>query len=92
MLDMVEHFGRFGVVETRPGPSDGAFPARLLVESEVGFTEDVHPRRGLHVVHVPEARDEDVAEVAIDSAIEASPHPDEEIIAGYFSKVERFRR
>jgi len=92
MLDMVEHFGKFGVVETRPGPSDGAFPARLLVESEVGFTEDVHPRRGLHVVHVPEARDEDVAEVAIHSAIEASPHRAEEIIAGYFSKVERFRR
>ena len=92
MLDMVEHFGKFGVVETRPGPSDGAFPARLLVESEVGFTEDVDPRRGLHVIHVPEARDEDVAEIAINSAIEASPHPDEEIIAGYFSKVERFRR
>ena len=88
--DMVEHFGEFGVIEHRPGPADGAFPPRLLVETEVGFKDKVHPLRGLHPVHVPEARDPAVAEAEIRSAIDASPHPDEQITAGYLTKVARF--
>ena len=90
MLDMVEHFGEFGVIEDRPGPADGAFPPRLMVETEVGFKDKVHPLRGLHPVHVPEARDPAVAEAEIRSAIDASPHPDEQITAGYLTKVARF--
>ena len=43
--DMVANFGKLGVVERRPGPKDGHFPADLLVESEVGFDEPVDPRR-----------------------------------------------
>ena len=30
MLDMVEHFGKFGVIEGRPGPSDGHVPGTTV--------------------------------------------------------------
>ncbi|HYO79802.1 MAG TPA: LodA/GoxA family CTQ-dependent oxidase [Bryobacteraceae bacterium] len=34
---MVTDFGRMGVVQRRPGPDDGRFPARMYVESDVSF-------------------------------------------------------
>jgi hypothetical protein len=34
---MVTDFGKLGIVERRPGPADGAFPAVMYVESGVGF-------------------------------------------------------
>ena len=89
---MVKDFGKLGVVETLPGPSDGAFPSELLVESEVGFEHDVHPLRNLRRLHVPEARDPAVAEVAIQNAVDASPFPDEQVMADYFEKFDAFRR
>jgi hypothetical protein len=33
MQQMVDHFGDIGVIEARPGPSDGKFPGILLVEN-----------------------------------------------------------
>lgn len=38
---MVEEWFRQGLVRDRPGPADGRFPARLKVESDVGY--DVEP-------------------------------------------------
>jgi hypothetical protein len=89
---MVTDFGKLGVVETLPGPTDGKFPSELLVEWEVGFGRDVHPLRNLRMLHVPEARDPAVAEVAISNAIDASPYSEEEVTAGYFEKFDAFRR
>jgi hypothetical protein len=34
---MVEHWGDLGLVTEQPGPIDGAFPAVMLVETNVGF-------------------------------------------------------
>jgi L-Lysine epsilon oxidase N-terminal/L-lysine epsilon oxidase C-terminal domain len=92
IAQMVTEFGKLGVVEERPGPADGAFPASILVESEVSYEHRVHPLRNLHTIHVPEARDPAVADEAIASAIEASGHPAEEVSAGYLPKVDRFGR
>ena len=90
---MVGHFGRLGIVEVRPGPSDNiAFPPRILVESELGFPDDVLHDRNLHLLHVPEARDPDVAETAIANAIAASPFTEAEVTAGYIAVVDRFPR
>jgi hypothetical protein len=88
---MVGAFGKLGVVEARPGPDDGAFPAEILVEADVGFDdEDVPHDRNLRLLHVPEARDPRRADAAIAAAIDAAPHPDHQIRAGYFEKVARF--
>jgi hypothetical protein len=89
---MVRDFGKLGVIETRPGPDGGDFPERILVESEVGFEGEVNPRRNLRPLHVPEARDPDFAEVAIARAVHARGVADEEVVAGYFEKVDRFPR
>lgn len=90
IAQMVTDFGKLGVVEARPGPDDGAFPETILVESEVSFKHDVHPRRNLRTIHVPEARNPDVAEEAIANAIDASGYPPEEVSAGYLPKLDRF--
>jgi hypothetical protein len=92
--EMVNDFGKLGVIETRPGPPDGAFPTSLLVESEVTFEGEVDPLRNLHTLHVPEARglDPDEADTVLTRAVEASGHPPEQVQAGYFAKLDRFRR
>lgn len=87
---MVTEFGKLGVVEARPGPADGKFPSTIYVESEDGFEDQVSPRRNLYILHVPEARDPEVAEEAIARAVEAAPFPAEEVMAGYFDRVEPF--
>ena len=92
IAQMVEDFGKLGVVETRPGPGDGAFPSSILVESEVTYEHEVHLRRNLHTIHVPEARDPAAAPEAIAGAVEASGHPPEEVSAGYLPKVDRLGR
>jgi hypothetical protein len=89
---MVRDFGKLGVIETRPGPSDGDFPRRILVESEVGFEREVNPRRNLRPLHVPEAHDPAIAETAIAHAVHARGLKDEEVVAGYIEKVDRFPR
>jgi hypothetical protein len=38
--NMVEQWGRLGLVTELPGPSDGAFPAVMKVETHVGFTTE----------------------------------------------------
>jgi hypothetical protein len=88
---MISEFGKLGVVEARPGPADGKFPKTILVESEVGFEGEVDPRRNLYILHVPEARDPEVAEQAIAGALDAVAPPSEEVMAGYFANVDRFR-
>ncbi len=90
IAQMVTDFGKLGVVETRPGPADGAFPASILVESEVTYEHEVDRLRNLHTIHVPEARDPEVAEEAIAAAIDASGLPPEQVSAGYLPKVDRF--
>ena len=37
LRNMVEHWGDLGLVTEQPGPTDGAFPAVMLVETNVGF-------------------------------------------------------
>jgi hypothetical protein len=37
LRNMVEHWGQLGLVTEQPGPTDGAFPAVMLVETNVGF-------------------------------------------------------
>jgi L-Lysine epsilon oxidase N-terminal/L-lysine epsilon oxidase C-terminal domain len=91
MNDMVSEFGKFGIVESRPGPGDGEFPDTILVESEVGFEGDPPPKRNTHLLHVPEARDAAVREDAVADALEQAAVPaDAEVSAGYFSNVDRF--
>lgn len=46
---MVSDFGALGVVEPRPGPPDGAFPATLFVESPPGVPEPEHHQTNLTV-------------------------------------------
>jgi hypothetical protein len=91
-IQMVTDFGKMGVVEVLPGPEDGAFPSEIFVESEVGFDFEVDDRRNSIALHVPEAHDPEVAEVAIDRAIVASGHPPEHVNAGYMANVDPFRR
>ena len=37
---MMESWGQLGIVTEQPGPSDGAFPAVMKVETNVGFTSE----------------------------------------------------
>ena len=94
MDQMITEFGKLGVVEPRQGPSDGAFPGQLMVESEIGFDPGVNPNRHLHALHVPEARDPERAEAAIAAALaEVTARtgiPAEEFSAGYHSNIARF--
>ncbi|HEX9992237.1 MAG TPA: LodA/GoxA family CTQ-dependent oxidase [Acidimicrobiales bacterium] len=89
---MVANFGRLGIVEPRPGPGDGAFPATILVESELGFTEDVAHDANLHLIHVAAARHPADAEDAVARAIQRSPFSAEQVTAGYLDVVKRLRR
>ncbi|HEX8084940.1 MAG TPA: LodA/GoxA family CTQ-dependent oxidase [Solirubrobacteraceae bacterium] len=90
--EMVTEFGKLGVIEARPGPADGAFPRVLHVESQVGWTHHVNPRRGRRVLHVPEAAGLEGAEAdaLLDAAVDAAPHDDEEYTVGYMRRVEPF--
>jgi L-Lysine epsilon oxidase N-terminal/L-lysine epsilon oxidase C-terminal domain len=89
---MVRDFGKLGVVEALPGPDDGEFPPSLLVESEVTFEGEVDRHRNLHSLHVPEARDPAVGDAALASAVDADPHTEEELTAGFHTNVARFGR
>lgn len=90
---MVGSFGKLGVVQTLPGPADGAFGPELLVETDVSFEErDVDPQRNLRTLHVPEARDPQRAEAAVAAAVHAAHADPGTIAAGYIEKVDRFRR
>ncbi len=88
--EMVTAFGKLGIVQTHPGPADGAFGAQLLVETDVGFEGEVHPHRNLLTLHVPEARDPQRAEQAIATAVDASGEDPEQVVAGYIEKIDRF--
>jgi hypothetical protein len=90
--EMVGSFGKLGVVQTLPGPADGAFGAQLLVESDVGFEGEVDPRRNMLTLHVPEARDAEGADAAIETAIDAFGADPEHVTAGYIEKIDRFGR
>jgi hypothetical protein len=37
---MVDQWGGLGLVTEQPGPIDGAFPAVMLVETDVGFVRE----------------------------------------------------
>jgi hypothetical protein len=87
--EMIDSFGKLGVVQTMPGPADGTFGEQLLVETDVTFEGDAHPRRNMLMVHVPDARDPELAESAIAAAVDAVPVDDDHITAGYIAKVDR---
>ena len=88
--EMVTEFGRLGVVEVRPGPSDGAFPGELLVESEVGFpTEGVPLNRNLVTLHV-EHPDAEPAPALLRATAEATGFPEVEVSTGFIDLVRRF--
>lgn len=88
--EMVGSFGNLGVVQTLPGPADGAFGAQLLVETDVTFAGQVHPRRNMLTLHVPQARDAASAEQAVATAVDALGVDPEHVTAGYIEKVDRF--
>lgn len=92
---MVTDFGRLGVVERRPGPTDDPrLPAELLVESEVTFPPEPAPpaRRNLVTLHVPLGADPVLGGAATATAVTMAELPDEEVSAGYIDKVKRLRR
>jgi hypothetical protein len=90
--EMVTEFGRLGVVEVRPGPADGAFPAELMVESEVGFpTEGVPLNRNLVTIHVETPADEPQP-MLLQATAEATGRPEVEVSTGYIDLVRRFPR
>jgi hypothetical protein len=87
--EMVTEFGKLGVVEQRPGPTDGAFPAVLHVESEVGFaTAGVPLNRNLLTVH----SDEPPPERLLRRAARATGQDQVEVSTGFIDKVRRFPR
>lgn len=90
--DMIGSFGKLGVVQTMPGPADGAFGSQLLVETDVGFEGVVHPQRNMLTMHVPDARDPELAEIAVAAALDAIPEDPDLVTAGYIEKVDRFGR
>lgn len=91
---MVTDFGRLGLVERRPGPTDDArLPTELLVESEVSFPPEPAPpaRRNLATVHVPLGADPVLGEAAMATAVTMAELPDEEVSVGVIDKIKRFR-
>ena len=90
--EMVRVFGKLGVVEARPGPADGAFPALIHVEAQVGWDHQVNPLRGRRALHVPEALGVAGPETErlLVAAVEAAPHDNEEYTVGYMRRVEPF--
>jgi hypothetical protein len=92
LKEMVESFGKLGVVQTLSGPADDAFGPQLLVESDVGFEGEVDPRRNMLTLHVPEARDADDADAAVEAALDAFGEDPEHVTAGYIEKIDRFGR
>ncbi|MEU3657421.1 LodA/GoxA family CTQ-dependent oxidase [Streptomyces sp. NPDC032161] len=91
---MVQDFGKLGVVERRPGPTDDPrLPAELLVESEVSFPPEPAPPAGrnLITVHVDRGADPVLGAAALATAVTLTDAPDEEVSAGFIDKVKRFR-
>ncbi|MFI6151491.1 LodA/GoxA family CTQ-dependent oxidase [Kitasatospora sp. NPDC051170] len=91
---MVRDFGKLGVVERRPGPTDDPrLPAEVLVESEVSFPAEPAPpaARNLVTVHVERGADPVLGAAALASAVTMADAPDEEVSTGYIEKVKRFR-
>lgn len=89
---MVNEFGKLGVVEVREGIADDPeFPPQMMVESKPEFAEkNIPPLRNLIMLHVPEARDEEAAPRAIATAAAEVELPDEEMVVGFINKVNRF--
>ena len=86
IAEMVTEFGKLGVVEVREGPGDGAFPAGIMVESEVGFpTEGVPLNRNLITVHT----EEPAPPRLLRGAAEETGRPEVEVSTGYIDKVRR---
>jgi hypothetical protein len=89
---MVIDFGKLGVVEVRPGPTDDpTLPPEMLVESQPELpTAGVPLNRNLLMLHVPEAVDPAVASQAVANAIAQTGRPEDEVTAGFINKVKRF--
>ncbi|MFC9502189.1 LodA/GoxA family CTQ-dependent oxidase [Streptomyces sp. NPDC057002] len=91
MNAMVKDFGKLGLVERRAGATDDPeLPATMFVESAVSFQPEQPPPalRNLRCLHVPEAADSGDGVVA--AALAQTDVPQEQVMAGYFEKVERF--
>ncbi|MEU0104429.1 MULTISPECIES: LodA/GoxA family CTQ-dependent oxidase [unclassified Streptomyces] len=93
MNAMVKDFGRLGLVERRPGADDDPeLPATMFVETAVGFHPEQPPPalRHLRCLHVPEAADPEPDGGALAAAVARTDVPQEQVMAGYFEKVDRF--
>ncbi|AXE89508.1 LodA/GoxA family CTQ-dependent oxidase [Streptomyces sp. Go-475] len=93
MNAMVRDFGRLGLVERRTGADDDPeLPATMFVETAVGFHPEQPPPalRHLRCLHVPEAADPDLDGGALAAAVARTDVPQEQVMAGYFEKVDRF--
>ncbi|WP_435281188.1 LodA/GoxA family CTQ-dependent oxidase [Streptomyces koelreuteriae] len=91
MNAMVKDFGKLGLVERRTGASDDPeLPSTMFVESAVSFRPEEPPPalRNLRCLHVPEAADSGDGVLA--AAVAQTDVPEEQVMAGYFEKVERF--
>ncbi|MFG3225538.1 LodA/GoxA family CTQ-dependent oxidase [Kitasatospora sp. NPDC048194] len=91
---MVRDFGKLGVVERRPGPTDDPrLPSEVLVESEVTFPREPAPPAGrsLVTVHVDAGADPALGAAALASAATLAEAPDEEVSVGFIDKVKRLR-
>ncbi|MFC9131488.1 LodA/GoxA family CTQ-dependent oxidase [Streptomyces sp. NPDC057099] len=91
MNAMVKDFGKLGLVERRSGASDDPeLPTTMFVESAVSFQPEQPPPalRNLRCLHVPEAADSGDGVLA--AALAQTDVPEEQVMAGYFEKVERF--
>lgn len=75
---MVTEWSRLGVVAERPGPKDGAFPARMKVESRIGFSGPqpdvpawaIRPQMSLFPLIVTNSDDDLLRSVAQDGTVQ----------------------
>jgi hypothetical protein len=88
---MVNDFGKLGIVETHEGPEDGSFPRTILVESAPAVAgAPVPPQRGLLMLHVPDAdAHQGAIAAAVTSAAEETGRSEEEFVAGTINKLTR---
>ncbi|GAA2518882.1 hypothetical protein GCM10010423_08850 [Streptomyces levis] len=93
MNAMVEDFGRLGLVERRTGADDDPeLPGTMFVETGVSFHPEEPPPalRNLRCLHVPEAAHPELDGGALAAAVARTDVPHEQVMAGYFEKVDRF--
>jgi hypothetical protein len=95
IAQMVEDFGKMGVVETRKGVTgDAELPETMRVESTPGFKdiEKVSPHRNMMMLHVAGAdvEDTEATSAVVSAAADAAGVEGDEFTFGAINKVRRF--